>query len=37
MERNKYPYLNIGKQKETKNIRINLKDNSSYTSDSISS
>ena len=37
MERNKYPYLNIGKQKETKNIRLNLKDNSSYTSDSTSS
>lgn len=37
MERNKYPYLNIGNKKETKNIRLNLKDNSSYTSDSISS
>lgn len=36
MERNKYPYLNIGKQKETKNIRINIKDNISFTSDLIS-
>jgi len=31
MERNKYPYSNIGKQKDS---RINLKDNSPYTSDS---